>query len=142
MGAFRRMLLGAADLVDRTVRDREVDFVGRGARLLGPEPEVAEQGLGHAMMTLVFLERATPTGGQSALASETGDQPELLEGPEMGEGRRGPNMESRGNLFEARAARFALAGRDDAQRLDLTMGQLLKGLHGSEKVRNGIYRSP
>jgi len=70
MGTFRRVLLGAADLVDRSVRDGKIDLVGGRAGLFGPEPEAAEQRFGHAVMPLIFLERTTPPIGKPALSAE------------------------------------------------------------------------
>jgi hypothetical protein len=136
------VLLGPANLVDRTVRDGEVDLVRRSARFLGPEPEVAEQRLGHAVVALVLQERSATSVGQPALAPEPRDESELLERPEMGQRRRGSDMEPHGDLFEARAAHLVLPRRDDTKSLDLTMGQLLQSLHEGKDVSEAIYQSP
>lgn len=113
----------------------------RGARRPGSEPEVTEQRLGHAVVALILLERAAAPVGESALPPEPGDQPQFLEGPEMGERRRGTDVQRRGDFLETRTARFVLPGRDDAQGLDLSMGQLLEGLHGGRDVSR-VYIGP
>jgi len=133
------VLLGAADLVDRTMRDGEVDLVRRRAGLLGTETKVTEQRLGHSVMPLILLERAAPPVGESALPTESRDQAELFQRAEVGERRRWPHMKPRRDLLEARPTQFVLAGSDDAQGLDLTMRQLLECLHGSNEGFEGIY---
>jgi hypothetical protein len=51
VGADGRMLLRLANLLDRSVGDREVDLVRRGAGFGRTEAQIAEQGLGYAVMT-------------------------------------------------------------------------------------------
>lgn len=47
----------------------------------------------------------------------------------MSQSRGGPNPKSGGDLFQARPASLLLPSGDDAKRLHLTVGKLLKGLH-------------
>ena len=123
------MPLRPTDLVHRPVGDREVDFVGCGASLLRTEAQAPEQGLRHTVMALILLQRPIPAVRKSALSAKARDQPELLQRTEVGEGRRGSNAEPRSDVLQARAPPFALSGGDDPQGLDLSMGELLEGLH-------------
>jgi hypothetical protein len=127
--ARSRVELGTADLVDRPVGDREVDFVCRGARLLRTQAEAPEQGLGHSVMPLVLLQGAISLVRDSALSAESRNQAELLERSEVGERGRGAHPESRSDVLETRAASVDLSDCDDPESLDLPMGQLLEGLH-------------
>jgi len=88
------MPLRPADLVHRPVGDREVDLVGRSACLLRTEAQTPEQGLGHAVMTLVLLEGAVAPIREPALPAEARDQPKFFERAEVGEGRRRSHSES------------------------------------------------
>lgn len=134
MGASGRVLLGPTDLIDRAMRDGEVNLVGGRARFLGTEPEIAEQGLGDPVMTLVLLQRAVSPFRQSTLPTEARDQPEILEGPQVGQGGRRPHPHSGRDLLQARASDGALPSGDDPERLDLPMGQLLERLHDENMV--------
>lgn len=142
VGARRRMLLGAADFVDRAVRNGQVDLVRGRARFLGSEPEISEQGLGHPMMTLVLLQGAGTPVREPTLAAEARDQPELFEGPQVGQGGGWSHPKPERDILEARPSGRALSSRDDPERLNLAMGELLQRLHAGRKLRTVYIGTP
>jgi hypothetical protein len=123
------MLLGAANLIDRSMGDRKVNLVGRRTRRLGAESQIPEQVLGHPVMSLVLEQRSAALVGQTALPAEPGDETQLLERTEVGQGGRGSHSKAGRDVLESRTAGVVLSGRDHSKRFDLAMGQLLEGLH-------------
>ena len=79
MGAFGRMLLHPANLLDSPMRNREIDLPGGGAGLLWRETDSAEKGLRHTVMPLVFGEASRSLGRESGLSPVPGDQAVCLE---------------------------------------------------------------
>jgi hypothetical protein len=129
MGAPGGMPFRGADPFDRAMAQRKVDLSRGPTGGVGRKSGTREQALGDSVVALILFEAARPSVRESALAAKARDQPELLEGPKVGEGGGGTNVQCEGDLFEARAARFALADRNDAERLHLSMCELLQGLH-------------
>jgi hypothetical protein len=129
MRADRRVTLRGADLLDREVTQREVHFPSSPAGGLGGKSDPREEALSHPVMTTVLLEAGESSGGEPALPPESRDQSQLFERSEMGQGRRGPHAQTRGDLVEARAAKFSLTRPDRPKGLDLAMRQALEGLH-------------
>ena len=89
-------------------------------------------------MTSVFVKTSGPPGREPALSTEARDQSPLFEGSEVGEGGRRSHAKAGGDLLEARSPGLALPRRDDPKGLDLAMGQLLEGFHGTRRIRQYI----
>jgi len=130
MGADGGVPFRGTDPFYRAMAQGKVDLSRGPAGRLGRKSGAREQALGDSVVALVLFEAVRPSARESALAAKARDQPELLERPEVGEGGRRTNVQCEGDLFEARPARFSLADRNDAERLDLSMRELLQGLHG------------
>ncbi|HTT25754.1 MAG TPA: hypothetical protein VMH90_02165, partial [Thermoplasmata archaeon] len=87
--------LRRADLLDGEVAQRKVDLRRGPAGGLGREAGPGEEALGDPVVAPVFFEAGEPTVGETALSAEAGDQPELLEGAQVGQGRRRSDAKSR-----------------------------------------------
>ncbi len=83
MGADCGMAFGCAELLDRTMRDGEVDLTGCLARLLGSQAKVAEQALGHSVVPLILYESASSLRRKAGFPSVPNDQAHLLERGEV-----------------------------------------------------------
>ncbi|HLM70590.1 MAG TPA: hypothetical protein VK423_04340 [Thermoplasmata archaeon] len=78
---------------------------------------------------MVFLEALGPTVRKSALPTESRDQPQLLQWPEVGEGGGRSHPQTYGDVLQAGSTSVTLTRRDDAKCLHLSMGEALEGLH-------------
>jgi len=94
------------------------------------------------MMTSVLFETGVSPVREAALTTEPGDQAKLFERSEVRERGRRSYPEPGGDVLEARALSVGLAGGDDPKGLDLSMRELLEGLHGSGKIATVYIRYP
>jgi len=138
MGTEGRVPLGRADRFDRTVAQREVHLPGRPAGGLGREAGPREEALGDPVMSSIFLKASKTSVREPTLATEPGDQFQLFERAQMRQSRWGPNPQSGRDVLQARPTGFLLPSRDDAKRLHLTMGELLKSLH-EQSYESTVY---
>jgi hypothetical protein len=81
------------------------------------------------VMTTIFLEAGEPPVREPTLSTEAGDEPKLLEGPEVRERRRRAHPKTGRDLFQTGSSGLALASGDDPKRFDLPMRQPLERLH-------------
>jgi hypothetical protein len=81
-------------------------------------------------MSLILLQAGESSVREPALPPEPRDQSEFFERAQMGQGRWRLDPQSGGDVLEARPTGFLLVSSDDSKGLHLTMGELLKGLHG------------
>jgi hypothetical protein len=119
------MLLRPADLLYGPMGNREVDLQGRSARLDRCETETSEQTLGDPVVSPVFEQSAPAPVGQAALAAMTFDQPPLLEGRHVREGRRRGEMERRRDELERGPSLRRLLRADRLEGLELSTRQPL-----------------
>jgi hypothetical protein len=119
------MLLGPADLLDGPVRDREIDLTRRRAGLGGRQTEAPEQGLGHAVVSLILTEGGSAPWGKTGFPPIPRNETHPFERGEMAERRGRADLEESRRGFQGNPALWCLAGPDDLKRIDLAAGQPL-----------------
>jgi hypothetical protein len=124
------------------VAQYEVHLVSRSASGVRRKAGPREQALGNAMMSTVLFETGVSAVREPALTTEAGDQAELFERSEVRERGRRSYPEPGGDVLEARALSVGLAGGDDPQSFDLSMRELLEGLHGRGRIAGVYIRYP
>ena len=136
------MLLRPAHLLDRAVRDRQIDLSGGRTDLLRRQPEVSEQGLDDPVVALILGERLMSLEREPALAPVPFDKTEVLERSEVTQRRGRGLLEGRRDQLEGNATLDGLVGPNDLQGLHLPSCQLLKGLHVGRKFCGKYKPSP
>ena len=127
------MLLGSADLLNRPMRNSEIDLLRRRATFVGRKAETPEQSLSDAVVALVLAEGLVAFEGKPALTPVPLDQTELLKRGHVAKRRRGREFEHRGDLFEGDPSIRGLADPDDLEGFELASGESLECLHAGEK---------
>lgn len=142
MGTRGRVRLGPADLLDRAVRDGEIDLPSGGTRLRGREPEATEQALGDPVVSLVLDQRASAPVRQTTLAAIAFDQSKIFEGCRVTERRRCGEVERRRDPLERHSLFRRLVRPDRLEGVELSASQFLQRLHSQSQTPTAYIYHP
>ncbi len=79
MGTPVGVTLRAAELLDRPMREREVDLSSRSASIRRVQAQLLEQALGHAVMATILRQAGRAFGGKPGLPSVSNDEASFFE---------------------------------------------------------------
>jgi hypothetical protein len=125
------MALREAELLDRSVRKREVDLARGGTGILGRQAESLEQILRDPMVTLILGKAGFPPCREAALPPVAHDEPARFQHGQVVERGRRTYAERNRDRVERGSAIGGLVAPDGPEGVHLTAAQPLQRLHNS-----------